>query len=91
MNMFSNMNGMSGIPPVSTGVWRINKKRKTGDKKGRSGKEKKKDKEDDKNQNNIHASESKSNTEDETYCEDQAGYGVTGKKKTRCTKIDLEI
>ena len=89
MNMFSKMDGMSGINPASSGVWKIEKKTKTRDEKNRSGKEKKKDRED--NENDIQLSEDKSIPEDELYSEDQTGYGLTKKKKNKSTKIDIKI
>jgi hypothetical protein len=95
MNNFSNMSGTTPISPVSTGVWKIEKKRKTNDEKHRNSKKRKKGRDEEKEEKDLRVTltgdENKKhdNTRDMDR-EKQTGY-VTEKKTSKTRKIDLKI
>lgn len=89
MNTFSKLGGTSGISGNSSGIWRLEKKRKARDKKNRLGNDKKK-KQEAKEEDVLIPVDEKLNNEENMECEDQIGYGFK-KIKSRCAKIDLKI
>ncbi len=89
MNDFTKVDSSLSIPNTSDGVWKIEKKRKTRDRKGKQLKYKgsgHKDAEDD-----VVFTDIDTDSADDKEFEDQAGYGNLKTKKTLSTRIDLKI
>ena len=92
MDNFSKLNGTFPVPPVSDAVWKIQKKRRTGDKKNRNGKKEEKNNEA-KNDRTFTTAREKLITDSnhDFNMEKEIGYDNIGKKGTIKRKIDLTI
>ena len=90
MDNFSKLNGAIPVASPSGGVWKIQKKRKTGDKKRRNGKKEEINK-DEKSARDfpVDLETLIPDNNDYGYMEEEIGYGNTGKKSTVKRKIDL--
>ena len=89
------MSGTTSISPVSTGVLRIEKKRKTDDEKRRKSKKRENSRDEEKEEKDfrITLTGDENKTHDnprDMDREKQTGY-VTEKKKSKSRKIDLKI
>jgi len=85
MNTFSKMNGIPGVSNASTSVWKIEKKRKTRDRKQRFGDDLKKEKKEEDKRHDIQADNNNPDSKE------QVGYGPNKTKKNRRLKIDIKI
>jgi hypothetical protein len=94
MNNFSNIDKSSGISNTPGGVWKIEKKRKTRDKKNKqqniSGNKQNSKEDDDSVLVDIEL-DIEADRENKKECEDQTDYGFIKKKKSKHTRVDLKI
>lgn len=95
MNNFSNMDGTTPVSPISTGVWKIEKKRKADDERDRKSKKRKNSREREKEEKDFkvtftgEAVKKQGNRQDDDS-KKQTDY-VTEKKTQKRSKIDLKI
>ena len=92
MDIYSKLNGTIPVSPASNGVWKIQKKRRTDDRKGPKEKKKKRnrdEKDPNDNPNTMEQEEMSIGNSPET--EVQIGYGSAKKKNRAPLKIDLTI
>ena len=91
MNSFTKLGGSSGISPNSSGILKIEKKRKVRDPKKRKQNKLKKDSKNKEEDDSVFLDIDIDGVNDEE-CEDQTAYGQKKKKKSAlCTRIDLKI
>ena len=92
MDIYSKLNGSTPISPVSGGVWKIQKKRKTDDEKQRNKKGKKESKEEKDLKDDLpdHV-ETDGRSESYPSSQTSVGYGPGKKRKKAPRKIDLTI
>jgi hypothetical protein len=89
------MNGTTPISPIASGIWKIEKKRKTDDEKDRKSKKRKNSRDGEKEEKDLRVTltgdvyEKQDNRRDGDH-EKQTGY-ITEKKAPKCRKIDLKI
>ncbi len=91
MNLFTKLGGTSGISPNSSGVWRVEKKRKVRDPKKRPQNKLKKNSKEKDDDDSVFLDIENYDVIDEE-CEDQTAYGnKKKKKKSLCARVDLKI
>jgi hypothetical protein len=91
MNSFSKLGGTSGVSPNSSGVWRIEKKRKVRDPKKRQQNKLKKESRNKEEDDSVLLDIEIDDTKNEE-CEDQSAYGYKKPKKSSlCSRVDLKI
>ena len=91
MNSFTKLSGTSGASPSSSGVWRIEKKRKVRDPKKRKQNKNKKESKEKGDDDSVFLDIKTDNVINEE-CEDQSAYGHKKKKNnTLCARVDLKI
>ena len=92
MGIYSKLDGTAPISHSSAGVWKILKKRKTGDRKRRNEKRRQRGKEEQEGNENILTDEGVEQLDvDSLDNNEQIGYGSVNKKNMMPRKIDLKI
>jgi hypothetical protein len=92
MSVYSKLDGTGPVSNASSGVWKIQKKRKTGERQHRDEKKKQRGKEEQEGNENPPVDETMDKVDVKSLDnEEQIGYGSVKKKNKTPRKIDLTI